>query len=93
MSYAKRVDKNQQEIVEEFRKLGFCVYITSHVGRGFPDILVGIGNTHTILVEIKSTEKAKFTDAQNEFMSKWTGGPVVRIDSIDGVHRLYNMLK
>jgi len=93
MTYAKRVDKNQQVIVEEFRKLGFCVYITSHVGRGFPDILVGIGNTHTILVEIKSTEKAKFTDAQNEFMFKWTGGPVVRIDSIEGVHRLYNMLK
>jgi Holliday junction resolvase len=93
MTYAKRVDKNQQVIVEEFRKLGFCVYITSHVGRGFPDILIGMGNTHTILVEIKSTEKAKFTDAQNEFMSKWTGGPVVRIDSIDGVHRLYNMLK
>jgi Holliday junction resolvase len=93
MTYAKRVDKNQQMIVEEFRKLGFCVYITSHVGRGFPDILLGMGNTHTILVEIKSTEKAKFTDAQNEFMSKWTGGPVVRIDSIDGVHRLYNMLK
>jgi Holliday junction resolvase len=93
MSYAKRVDKNQQEIVEEFRKLGFCVYITSHVGRGFPDAIIGMNNTHTILVEIKSTEKAKFTDAQNEFMSKWTGGPVVRIDSIDGVHRLYNMLK
>ena len=93
MTYAKRVDKNQKVIVEEFRKLGFCVYITSHVGRGFPDIMLGFGNTHTILVEIKSTEKAKFTDAQNEFMSKWAGGPVVRIDSIDGVHRLYNMLK
>jgi len=93
MTYAKRVDKNQKAIVEEFRKLGFCVYITSHVGRGFPDIMVGYGNTHTILVEIKSTDKAKFTDAQSEFMSKWTGGPVVRIDSIEGVQRLANMLK
>jgi len=93
MTYAKRVDKNQSVIVEEFRRLGFSVYITSHVGGGFPDIMVGYGNTHTILVEIKSTEKAKFTDAQSEFMSKWTGGPVVRIDSIDGVQRLANMLK
>ena len=93
MTYAKRVDKNQQVIVDEFRKLGFCVYITSHVGRGFPDIMVGINNTHTILVEIKSSDKAKFTDAQSEFMSKWTGGPVIRIDSIECVHRLYNMLK
>ena len=93
MTYAKRVDKNQQAIVDEFRKLGFCVYITSHVGRGFPDIMAGINNTHTILVEIKSSDKAKFTDAQSEFMSKWTGGPVVRVDSIECVHRLYNMLK
>ena len=93
MTYAKRVDKNQQEIVDEFRKLGFCVYITSHVGRGFPDLICGINNTHTILVEIKSSDKAKFTDAQSEFMNKWTGGPVVRVDSIECVHRLYNMLK
>jgi Holliday junction resolvase len=93
MNYNKRVDKNQQEIVAEFRRLGFSVYITSHVGRGFPDIIVGMGNTHTILVEIKSTDKAKFTDAQSEFMSKWTGGPVVRIDSIEGIQRLANMLK
>lgn len=93
MTYAKKIDKNQQEIVKEFRKLGFTVYITSHVGRGFPDIMVGINNTHTILVEIKSDSKAKFTDAQLEFMASWHGGPVVRIDSIEGVHNLYNMLK
>jgi hypothetical protein len=55
--------------------------------------MVGIGNTHTILVEIKSSEKAKFTEAQSEFMRNWKGGPVVRIDSIDGVHKLANMLK
>jgi Holliday junction resolvase len=93
MNYAKKVDKNQKEIVAEFRKLGFSVYITSHVGAGFPDLMVGIGNTHTILVEIKSSEKAKFTEAQSEFMRNWKGGPVVRIDSIDGVHKLANMLK
>jgi Holliday junction resolvase len=93
MNYAKKVDKNQKEIVAEFRKLGFSVYITSHVGAGFPDLICGIDGKHTILVEVKSTEKAKFTDAQSEFMSKWTGGPVVRIDSIEGVQRLANMLK
>ena len=93
MTYAKRVDKNQSAIVEEFRKLGFSVYITSHVGRGHPDIMVGYGNTHTILVEIKSSEKSKFTEAQTEFMQNWKGGPVVRIDSIEGVQRLANMLK
>lgn len=93
MTYAKKVDKNQQEIVAEFRKLGFCVYITSHVGRGFPDILVGMEGKHTVLVEIKSDEKAKFSEAQLDFMKNWTGGAVIRIDSIEGVHKLANMLK
>ena len=49
MNYNKRVDKNQQEIVAEFRRLGFSVYITSHVGAGFPDLMAG-KNGKTILV-------------------------------------------
>ena len=93
MNYAKKVDKNQKEIVAEFRKLGFSVYITSHVGAGVPDLIVGADDKHTILVEIKSSASAKFTDAQLDFMKSWHGGAVVRIDSIEGVHKLANMLK
>jgi len=93
MNYAKKVDKNQKEIVAEFRKLGFSVYITSHVGAGFPDLLIGADNKHTILVEIKSSATAKFTEPQLDFMANWHGGAVVRIDSIEGVHKLANMLK
>ena len=58
MNYNKRVDKNQQEIVAEFRRLGFSVYITSHVGAGFPDLMSG-KNGKTILVEIKSSESCQ----------------------------------
>ena len=92
MIYAKKIDKNQNEIVAKFRELGFSVYIASSVGRGFPDLLVG-KNEKTILVEIKSSKTAKFTDAQMEFMRKWKGGTVMRIDSVEGVIHLDNMLK
>ena len=92
MNYAKKVDKNQKEIVAEFRRLGFSVYITSHVGAGFPDLIVGKGDKHTILVEIKSSSTAKFTEAQLEFMRNWHGGAVIRIDSKDGVQKLANMI-
>ena len=91
MVYAKKVDKNQSEIVEKFRNLGCSVYVASGIGRGFPDLLVA-KNKQTILVEIKSAKSAKFTDAQLEFMRKWKGGTVVRIDSLDGVERLVNLL-
>ena len=93
MAFAKKIDKNQQEIVAKFRELGFSVCITSHIGQGFPDILVGKDNKHTILVEIKSSRTAKFTDAQMEFMRNWKGGPVIRIHDIEGVETVANMLK
>ena len=92
MNYNKRVDKNQQEIVAEFRRLGFSVYITSHVGAGFPDLMTG-KNGKTILVEIKSSESAKWTESQLEFMSRWQGGTVMRVNNIEDVQKLSNMVK
>ena len=92
MNYAKKIDKNQTEIVKEFRRLGFSVYITSHVGRGFPDLMVG-KNRKTILVEVKSSENAKWTEPQLEFMSKWEGGTVMRVNNIEDVQKLANMIK
>jgi len=55
--------------------------------------LIGADNKHTILVEIKSSATAKFTEPQLDFMANWHGGAVIRIDSIEGVHKLANMLK
>lgn len=63
--FAKRIDENQNLIVDEFRKRGALVEITSTVGKGFPDIIVmymGIVK----LVEIK-TESGKLTRVQKEW--------------------------
>ena len=92
MTYARKVDLNHQDIVKTLRSLGASVFDASGIGRGFPDLVVGIYDK-TVLVEIKSDEKKKFTQAQLDFMAKWKGSSIVRINDIDGAIRLINMLK
>jgi hypothetical protein len=69
---AKRVDKNQAELVDYLRSNGLSVIHLHGVGKGVPDVAVGIGGL-TMLAEIK-TEKGKDTKAQTEMMKWWTGG-------------------
>lgn len=82
MTYAKRTDTNQQEIVAALRKMGYSVAITSGVGDGFPDLVVGRAG-QTWLIELKSSRKASYTGPQNVFMRLWTGSPVVRLNSLE----------
>lgn len=78
--YAKRVDTNQKEIVKALRDSGMYVFHLHTQGQGCPDILAGM-NGQTYLIEIKASDKAKFTDAQIKFMAEWTGGKVIRINN------------
>lgn len=89
--YARRVDANQSEIVKVFKDLGCSVFDTSRVAGGFPDLMIG-KNKKTVLVEIKSSEKASYTPAQEMFMLNWRGSTVVRINDIDGAIRLVKLL-
>lgn len=41
MRRAAKTDDNQKEIVAAFRRLGFTVAVTSALGQGFPDLVVG----------------------------------------------------
>ena len=82
--YAKRTDKNHVEISAAFRKMGAMVLNLSRQGEGVPDLLVGFRG-HTILVEVKSTKRATYTEAQKKFIAEWTGGMVVRVDIFCGV--------
>lgn len=89
--YARRTDANHADIVKAFRDLGCSVFDTSRVAGGFPDILVG-KNGITVLVEIKADGKKKFTPAQDMFMLNWKGSAVSRIQDLEGVITLVNML-
>lgn len=92
MTYARRVDSNHSQIVKTLRDLGCSVFDTSRVAGGFPDLVVGI-NQKTALVEIKASDKSRFTPAQKAFMLNWQGSTVARIDSVDAAIRLVNILK
>jgi len=89
--YARRTDANHSEIVKAFREFGCSVFDTSRVAGGFPDIIVG-KNGITVLVEIKADSKKKFTAAQDMFMLNWKGSAVSRIQDLEGVENLVNML-
>lgn len=73
---AKRTDANQQHIVKALRKIGFSVFITSMVGQGFGDIVVGV-HGRNFLFEVKDGDKhasqQRLTNAENLFHLTWKG--------------------
>jgi len=72
----RRVDDNQPDIVKALRGCGCSVAITSNLGEGFPDIVVGICGKN-YLIEIKNGDlppsARKLTDDEREFMQGWCG--------------------
>ena len=89
--YKKRVDQNQNEIKHAFIALGASVLDLSRVGQGCPDLAIGYKGKMA-LVEVKSSNKATFTEPQLKFIGNWKGGAINRIDSIEGAIRLIKLL-
>lgn len=88
MRHAARVDKNQAEIVKALRNAGAYVWII-----GLPvDLLVGYKN-RTILVEIKSSSKARLTGLQADFFENWCGDGLARVDSPESALRMLGVVR
>jgi Holliday junction resolvase len=85
MTYA-RIDTNHKEIVKALRELGATVVSLASMKHGCPDLLVGYAG-ETVLMEIKRDAKAKFTSDQLEFLGKWKGGAISRVDSVEAAIR------
>jgi len=85
MTYA-RIDTNHKEIVAALREVGATVVSLASMKHGCPDLLVGYQN-ETLLMEIKKDSKAKFTPDQLDFIGKWKGGAISRVDSVDAAIR------
>jgi Holliday junction resolvase len=85
MTYA-RIDTNHKEIVKALRDAGATVVSLAAMKHGCPDLLVGYAG-ETVLMEIKRDAKAKFTPDQLEFLGKWKGGAISRVDSVDAAIR------
>jgi Holliday junction resolvase len=91
MTYSK-VDTNHKQIVEALRKSGATVVSLASMRHGCPDLLVGFQNV-TMLMEVKKDEKAKFTTDQLDFIAKWKGGPVCRVDSVESALRALGIIQ
>ena len=85
MTYA-RIDSNHKEIVAALRKAGATVVSLAAMKHGCPDLLVGYAG-ETVLMEIKRDAKAKFTSDQLEFLGRWKGGAISRVDSVEAAIR------
>ena len=95
MRKVAKADANQKEIVTGLRKLGFSVAVTSQLGSGFPDIVVG-KNGRNYLFEIKDGAKPpsqkKLTEDELKFQSTWSGQYDV-VESINDITRICQSFK
>jgi hypothetical protein len=89
--YGRKKDANHNEIVDALTNAGAYVIDMSHVGKGFPDLIVGFQNT-TILMEIKNPKtsygKRGLNKNQLEWKEKWLGGAYCVVDSIEAALRM-----
>ena len=76
----RKADDNQPEIVKAFRSAGCSVAHTHTIGKGFPDIAVGVSGLN-ILVEIKDGNKPvsarSLTPDEKRWHDNWLGNVYV----------------
>lgn len=90
---AARIDANQPEIVEAFRRLGCSVLITSQLKRCV-DLFIARNNV-TAAIEIKDgtlpKSKRRLTEGEMDFMHGWKGLYFI-VESLDDVLRVVKEL-
>lgn len=92
MRRAAKIDANQREVVKALRAIGCTVAITSSLGDGFPDLVVGYRGRN-YLIEVKDGNKPpsrrKLTKDEKQFSESWKGQYAV-VESIDEAIGLVN---
>lgn len=87
----KRVDDNQTKVVKALRQCGFSVAITSSIGKGFVDLVIG-KNGVNLLVELKDGEKPpsarKLSEDEELFHAAWRG-KVIIANNIDDILKAF----
>ena len=87
----KRSDLNQSAIIKCLRAVGCSVAVTSQLGYGFPDIVVGYMNKN-YLFEIKNNSThGKLNDSQLAFHSKWKG-KIFIVYSIQDIYKILGVI-
>lgn len=87
----RRTDDNQTKVVKALRQCGFSVAITSMVGKGFVDLVIG-KNGVNLLVELKDGEKPpsarKLSEDEELFHAAWRGKVIVA-NNIDDILKAF----
>jgi hypothetical protein len=93
--YGRKKDANHNDIVNVMTKVGASVIDMSHVGKGFPDLIVGF-QSKTILMEIKNTKtsygRKGLNKNQLEWKEKWLGGAYCVVDSPEAALRMIGVI-
>ena len=88
---ARRTDANQEQLVKDLRKSGYTVKVTSHVGEGFPDLVIA-KDFKTMLVEVKDPDqppsKRKLTPDEVKFHLSWNDFVIVA-ETINDIKKHY----
>ena len=90
MRLAAKVDKNQSDMIRTLRDDGCSLFSLAGMGKGCPDLLVGIASK-TYLVEVKDGSRygksrsieSMLTKDQKTFIAMWTGSPVVILKDVE----------
>lgn len=100
MRRAAKVDANQAEIVGALRDIGYSVAITSQLGGGFPDLVIGGIDRRTGLItnwlaEVKDGDKEparrRLTEDEAAWHAAW-GGQVDILETVDDALRMVGVL-
>jgi hypothetical protein len=83
VTYAKKIDRNQPDIVKDLRAAGVSVQILSAVGKGCPDLLAGYNGVNYLL-EIKMPDGSMTSD-QRVWHTEWRGQVCVVYTSADAL--------
>lgn len=93
MRRAASVDSNQPSIVDWARKLGFSVTVTSPLGNGFVDVVLGKFG-FSFCAEIKDPakppSKRKLTPDEQKWHDNWQGHKCI-LETSDDVVRLHDL--
>lgn len=94
MRRAARVDDNQREIVEELRRVGCSVWSLAGVGKGFPDLAVGVRGRNLFL-EVKDGSKPpckrRLTPDEEAFHASWRGHVAV-VESVEDALKIVGVM-
>ena len=88
----KKVDANQPQVVDELRGLGLSVQPLSSLGKGVPDLLIGVAKVN-FLVEVKADASKTLTTDQIEWHCDWQGNIIVGYDTVQIIKAILDYLK